>query len=74
MCKILLFLIFQSQPQQLWVNKDGRTNAEQNFFQDKFGPFFRINQLILTIDEPNLENEDLFNKTYLIDLYYLQVK
>ena len=35
-------------PQELWVPAKSRANIEQQYFIDKFGPFFRINTLWLT--------------------------
>jgi Niemann-Pick C1 protein len=54
----LLFLTFcslgftnlqiTSDPQELWVPPSSRAALEQNYFTEKFGPFFRINTIWLT--------------------------
>jgi Niemann-Pick C1 protein len=36
-----------SNPQDLWVNKSLRTNKEQTEFNNRYGSFFRINQIIV---------------------------
>ena len=41
-------ILSQLDPTHLWVDQGGRTNQEQIYFTQKFGGFFRINQIILT--------------------------
>ena len=78
----LMFLVFCSlgfvnlqitdDPQELWVPPNSRANLEQNYFQDKFGPFFRINTIWLTPGVDQDPDADIFQKGYLELLYQLQ--
>jgi Niemann-Pick C1 protein len=60
-------------PQELWVPAKSRANIEQQYFIDKFGPFFRINTLWLTPGPGEDPNHDIFEKPYLEMLYHLQM-
>lgn len=60
-------------PQELWVPPTSRANLEQDYFKEKFGPFFRINTLWLTPGPKAGVNDDIFEKGYLWMLYELQV-
>lgn len=57
----------------MWVPPTSRANLEQDYFKEKFGPFFRINTLWLT-PGPGVDSEsDVFDKPYLQMLYELQL-
>ena len=55
----------------MWVDQSSKTNNEQLFFNGKFGAFFRINQIIMKLEDEN-DNTDLFTPIYLEKIYYLQ--
>lgn len=48
-----------------------RANREQEYFIDKFGPFFRINTIWLSPGEGVDEKTDIFEMPYLEMLYHL---
>ena len=56
------FVNFQitNDPQELWVPPASRANIEQEYFIDKFGPFFRINTIWLTPLEESDAHADIF--------------
>ena len=60
-------------PQELWVPPTSRANIEQDYFKEKFGPFFRINTLWLTPGPGEKNDTDIFDTGYLEMLYELQV-
>lgn len=60
-------------PQELWVPPASRANIEQEYFKEKFGPFFRINTLWLTPGPGEEVKSDIFDRGYLEMLYELQV-
>lgn len=55
----------------MWVDQSSKTNNEQLFFNAKFGAFFRINQIIMRLEDEN-DNTDLFTPEYLEKIYYIQ--
>jgi Niemann-Pick C1 protein len=59
----------ESDPENLWVSKDSTTYKQQQQFKDRFGAFFRTEQLLL-VQKSGRAN--VFNKTYLYSLYLLQ--
>jgi Niemann-Pick C1 protein len=76
-----LHMTIQNDPQKLWVAPTSTVAAEQTFFDDHFGPFFRIEQLIFHF--PNHRNgtfgthdvngdHDLIAKPFLAELGQLQ--
>ena len=38
----------ETNPVNLWVDPSSQTLAEKNYFDDKFAPFYRVTQLIIT--------------------------
>lgn len=64
----MLNLRLETDPQNLWVSHDGRTFKEQEYFNDNFGAFFRTNQVILSLKNPDPEI-NLFDLPYLIEMY-----
>ena len=57
----------------MWVPPTSRANLEQDYFKEKFGPFFRINTLWLTPGPGVDAQSDVFDKPYLQMLYELQL-
>lgn len=49
-----------------------RANLEQDYFKEKFGPFFRINTLWLTPGPGEDHQSDVFDQPYLQMLHALQ--
>jgi Niemann-Pick C1 protein len=54
------------------VPPTSRANQEQEYFIDKFGPFFRINTIWLSPGAGAEEDADIFEMPYLEMLYHLQ--
>ncbi|KAL4477676.1 hypothetical protein ABPG74_002826 [Tetrahymena malaccensis] len=44
----ILNLRMETDPQNLWAPNSGRTFEEQKYFNENFGQFFRINQIIMS--------------------------
>mmetsp|Transcript_8387 Transcript_8387/g.16654 ORF Transcript_8387/g.16654 Transcript_8387/m.16654 type:complete len:928 (-) Transcript_8387:2404-5187(-) len=61
----------QSNPQKLWVDPESRSYKEKSYFDDKFGDFYRVEQVIMTARH-NPDDHDLFQKSYLEELWKLQ--
>jgi len=69
----------ETQPERLWVPRNSKTAQAKAYFDETFGPFYRIEQIIVThVDSPNgdnIVNGEEFNMitdTNLINLLYLQ--
>jgi Niemann-Pick C1 protein len=69
----LIWLNVQTDPQKLWVDPSSRTNHEQDYFDDQFGKFYRVNQAVFT-SRLNRETTDVFQKQYLQELWFLQAQ
>ena len=70
----LLNLKIEGDPQALWVSASSRGNKEQDYVKQKYGSFFRIEQLILK-KRGSYERDstiDLFKKPYLEMIYHIQ--
>ncbi|KAM3130411.1 hypothetical protein pb186bvf_017510 [Paramecium bursaria] len=59
-----------TDPQDLWVSPNSRTYKEQEDFSSKFGPFYRINQMMLTYTNDHWVN--IFRKEALQVVYFMQ--
>ncbi len=70
----MLDMKLASDPQAMWVSPSSRGNKEQQYFNDKYGEFFRINQFILKRRGTNERDRsiDLFKKPYLELIYHIQ--
>mmetsp|Transcript_7013 Transcript_7013/g.10300 ORF Transcript_7013/g.10300 Transcript_7013/m.10300 type:complete len:947 (-) Transcript_7013:35-2875(-) len=44
----IVFIKVETEPQKLWVPDSDPTVIQKNYFDEKFTPFFRIEQIILT--------------------------
>ncbi|KAM9981704.1 hypothetical protein ACTFIY_004001 [Dictyostelium cf. discoideum] len=65
----IISLEIETDPVKLWVSPDSRSAMEKQYFDDHFGPFYRVEQLILIPKQKNLStifNYDLFKS--LIDI------
>ena len=69
----LIFIDFELEPQKLWVSQTSQTNYQQLFFGKKFGAYFRINQMIMRLQNQS-NTEDIFTKPYLRKLFDVQEK
>eukprot|EP00743_Colponemidia_sp_Colp-15_P001911 GILK01002081.1.p1 GENE.GILK01002081.1~~GILK01002081.1.p1 ORF type:complete len:1013 (+),score=204.17 GILK01002081.1:56-3040(+) len=70
-CSFGIFkLSLQSDPQKLWVPPTSRSANEQNYFNDRFGSFFRISQVILTARNSS-QPKDIINRDAFLNLYYV---
>jgi Niemann-Pick C1 protein len=61
-----------ADPQELWVPPASRANVEQEYFNEEFGAFYRIDTAWIVPNYPADANNDLFQKEYLNLVYYLQ--
>jgi hypothetical protein len=57
----------------LWVPVTSRANLEQNYFNEHFGAFYRINTFFMIPAEESDQGADLFQTPYLELFYYVQV-
>ncbi|KAK5577868.1 hypothetical protein RB653_002816 [Dictyostelium firmibasis] len=65
----IISLQIETDPVKLWVSPDSRSAIEKQYFDDHFGPFYRVEQLILIPKQKNLPtifDYDLFKS--LIDI------
>ncbi|KAI9911921.1 hypothetical protein PsorP6_009615 [Peronosclerospora sorghi] len=58
LCLGLLNVHLQTDPQGLWVPPHSVAAQEQARFNELFGPFFRIEQLIFYVEDPRSDSED----------------
>ncbi|OQR99171.1 Resistance-Nodulation-Cell Division (RND) Superfamily [Thraustotheca clavata] len=65
-----LSMTIQNEPQKLWVAPTSKSATQQRFFDDHFGPFFRIEQLIFHL--PNGSDNDIITKDFLTEIGHLQ--
>eukprot|EP01027_Heterolobosea_sp_BB2_P010363 GEZU01015213.1.p1 GENE.GEZU01015213.1~~GEZU01015213.1.p1 ORF type:complete len:937 (+),score=186.59 GEZU01015213.1:272-3082(+) len=61
-------ITFETDPQKLWVPDDDRTVIEQNYFNEQFSPYFRVEQIIVTAKQ---EGQNVINHDALLELYSL---
>ena len=59
----------EQNPEKLWVPSDSRAALDEAYFNDKFGPFFRTEQLIFT---PKIKNDHMLQLSYLNQLLDIQ--
>ncbi|KAF0695249.1 Aste57867_13917 [Aphanomyces stellatus] len=64
-------MTIQNEPQKLWVPPTSTSAKQQAFFDDHFGPFFRIEQLIFHFPNGSDDN-DLIAKPFLAEVAELQ--
>jgi Niemann-Pick C1 protein len=58
LCLGLLNMQLQTDPQGLWVPPGSVAALEQQRFDELFGPFFRVQQLIFYVEDPHAGNTD----------------
>ncbi|XP_013101655.2 NPC intracellular cholesterol transporter 1 isoform X3 [Stomoxys calcitrans] len=76
------FLHVTTDPVELWASPQSRSRVEREFFDSKFQPFYRIEQIIIkAVDLPDiihntsngpLQFGPVFDKQFLTDVYHLQ--
>ncbi|EQC31057.1 hypothetical protein SDRG_11243 [Saprolegnia diclina VS20] len=66
----VLHMTIQNEPQKLWVPPTSTSAMQQRFFDEHFGPFFRIEQLIFHL--PNGSDNDVITKAFLAEVGELQ--
>mmetsp|Transcript_30122 Transcript_30122/g.29400 ORF Transcript_30122/g.29400 Transcript_30122/m.29400 type:complete len:168 (-) Transcript_30122:285-788(-) len=71
-CLGFLNFSLTNDPVDLWVPPASRANIEQNFFNEHFGAFYRIDTFYLTPKDEANKGYDLFQKPYLEILWYIQ--
>eukprot|EP01112_Ceratiomyxa_fruticulosa_P010435 TRINITY_DN2764_c0_g1_i3.p1 TRINITY_DN2764_c0_g1~~TRINITY_DN2764_c0_g1_i3.p1 ORF type:complete len:514 (-),score=73.71 TRINITY_DN2764_c0_g1_i3:314-1855(-) len=70
-CLCLLMAKTESRPEKLWSPPGTESVIEKAFYDTTFGPFYRINQIIITNKN---EGEDVITKEGLLEMYELLVK
>lgn len=78
----LRFLHVTTNPIELWAAPNSRSRVEKEFFDTQFGPFYRIEQVIITaknssdIKHPTANGVitfgPAFNKEFLLNVFYIQ--
>ncbi|KAG5682988.1 hypothetical protein PVAND_012302 [Polypedilum vanderplanki] len=78
----LLFLNVTTDPVQLWASPHSRSRIEREYFDTHFGPFYRIEQIIITTKDiaPIVHNTSngivhfgpVFNDTFLLKVREIQ--
>ena len=58
--QIIILILLQADPQELWVPPLSRANVEQTYFNEQFGAFFRINTGWITPFDKSQAQHDLF--------------
>ncbi|XP_055840064.1 NPC intracellular cholesterol transporter 1 isoform X2 [Episyrphus balteatus] len=76
------FLHITTDPVQLWASPQSRSRIEREYFDSTFQPFYRIEQIIIkAVDMPQIVHNTsngpitfgpVFDKQFLLDVYYLQ--
>ena len=52
-----VFLKVTIDPVELWAAPDSRSRLEKEYFDEQFGPFYRVEQVILqAVDLPNVRS------------------
>ncbi|EGG22062.1 Niemann-Pick C type protein [Cavenderia fasciculata] len=73
-CSIgIKFLQIEEDPVKLWVSPTSRAAIEKEYFDSNFGPFYRIEQLILTPTDPNITMIGN-NQTLIAELARLEIE
>ncbi|PPQ68840.1 hypothetical protein CVT26_001674 [Gymnopilus dilepis] len=49
----------ETDPVRLWVGPSSESKLQKEFFDNKFGPFYRAEQIFITSAENNLRNDNL---------------
>ncbi|XP_070506187.1 NPC intracellular cholesterol transporter 1 homolog 1b-like [Chironomus tepperi] len=78
----LRFLHVTKNPIELWAAPNSRSRVEKEFFDSNFGPFYRIEQVIITaknlsdIKHPTVNGEitfgPAFNREFLLNVFHIQ--
>ncbi|XP_060107597.1 NPC1-like intracellular cholesterol transporter 1 [Heteronotia binoei] len=56
----IVFIQLTTEPIELWSSPDSQARKEKDFYDENFGPFFRTNQVILTVKgHPNYTYDSL---------------
>lgn len=69
-----------TDPIELWTTKNSRARIEKKYFDENFGPFFRIQNVIVVpknlepIKHGNEKFGPVFNRTILLEMFDLQQK
>lgn len=68
LCSVWVYkLQLITKPEDLWVPKTSMTRQAKDYFDEKFDPFYRIEQLIITSET----DEKIISQRNLIELYYV---
>ncbi|KYR01019.1 Niemann-Pick C type protein [Tieghemostelium lacteum] len=68
-----IMLQIEQDPVKLWVTADSRAALEKQYFDENFGPFYRIEQLIITAKDPVMY-PSVINMTLLQALFELEIE
>ncbi|XP_055614441.1 NPC intracellular cholesterol transporter 1, partial [Uranotaenia lowii] len=78
----IMFLHITTNPVELWASPTSRSRVEREYFDSRFEPFYRIEQMIIKAENlPNVVHNTsdgvvvfgpVFNKQFLMDVFELQ--
>jgi Niemann-Pick C1 protein len=77
MCSLFITrLTINTQPEKLWVPPNSITATNKAYFDQMFGPFYRVEQLIITstLQNNNNNNSTILTKSNLVAVLNLQDK
>jgi Niemann-Pick C1 protein len=74
-CSAWIYMIkIETHPERLWVPPNSMTATAKKFFDETFGPFYRIEQLIITMkDMPEGANDSIIDLINLPEVLALQL-
>eukprot|EP01132_Coremiostelium_polycephalum_P006736 gene6736-8352_t len=74
----IMKLQVEQDPVKLWVSPDSRAAQEKAYFDENFGPFYRIEQLIITpkdpVQYPSVINFDLLQALFELEEQLMAIK
>lgn len=79
------YLVIVTEPVELWASPDSQTRLEKDYFDERFGPFFRTNQVFVKplLDErivyesyrgENVTFGPAFNRTFMRAVFEMQME
>lgn len=75
------YLKITTDPVELWAAPNSRSRVEREFFDSNFEPFYRVEQIIIKSNYPNITHRTsngpiefgpAFDKNFLLEIFELQ--
>ena len=54
-------------PVELWANPDSRSRVEKDYFDSRFSPFYRTNQIFIKPINQDYVNNNIENQTCIVN-------